>query len=376
WTIELFIGMKQANRHTAPVFSALSGDVKGKSEPVLSVSLESINEPLAVMRADKGIELSSSNQLLAPLFGVNTAAELMPTAESDFESVDREKGGTKSALYSSTSRLLYLFIWAILLHVILIGIINQFWGGQTLKVTAVTPIKIQSYLYVEPTPPKNKAVDSIDSAKTNDASQSHLTTDSSAAIYKEQLVETLPVVKPTIKIEKAFEPETATTGLSEETDTRMDDSAPRAVSESSVSKGAVSASTSKKRGNAMAFAQSYLQRKNDAALDALIIDKAKEYTRPHSLSEMDGDMVELVFPEVDEYSKVPTTDHRLDPNRIVRQGDTCFRIVQVPTQINPYAENIGYPFNCGGDKVKKAINEAISARLEKRMISRKKESFK
>ncbi|MCL1059244.1 hypothetical protein L2729_14830 [Shewanella gelidimarina] len=327
------------SRSAVPVSSAFAAE-PGKGQPLLclSVSTEPVSGTLAVIRADKQFELSGSHHLFEPMFGINTAAELTSISEVVVEPDNRDKGGVKRSSASRSSQLLRLFIWVILLHLVLIGFINQLWVRQTLKVTTVAPIKIQSYLYVEPKPVKGEVVDTIDSSTTKVRSQSHLPTDSDNPTDPDELVETLPVIETAIEADNTIE----------------------AILPTNIP-----------RRSAMAIAQSYLQRKNDAALDALIVDKANEYSGPHSLSEMDGGMVELIFPEVDEYSKIPTTDHRLDPNRIVRRGDTCFRIVQVPTQINPYAENIGYPFNCGGDKVKKAINDAISARLEKRMISRK-----
>ncbi|MCL1049006.1 hypothetical protein L2755_05135 [Shewanella abyssi] len=309
--------MKQESISTVSVFSAISADEQGLVEPDFSTRLEPINEPIAIIKADK------------------------------------------SELLSGRWRSLYLLVLVVLLHIVLIGIINQFWVRQALKVTAVAPIKIQSYLYVQPIPLEETVMESTEDSKSNDI-----------AVSQDKAVESLAVTEPKTEVDKTLESGSAKNDVLETADLRMDDSAPVEVSKRIVSKRSVAVNN--KNPSAMAFAQSYLQRKNAAALDALIVDKANQYTGSRSLSEMDGDMVELVFPEVDEYSKIPTTDHRLDPNRIVRQGDTCFRIVKTPTQINPYGENIGYPFNCGGDKIKKAINEAISARLEKRMISRKK----
>ncbi|PKG58197.1 hypothetical protein [Shewanella sp. GutDb-MelDb] len=348
--------MKPVSRSSAPVFTALAAE-NGKGQPLLSlsVSTEEASATLAVIRADKQFELPVSHPLVKPMFGINTAAELTSIAEVVVEADNRDKGGVKRSSCLRSFQLFQSFIWVILLHIVLIGIINQLWVRQTLKVTTVAPIKIQSYLYVEAKPVKDEVMDSIDSSTSKVRSPRHSPTDSDNPSEADELVETSPVHEPAMEADNTIEAILPTTDLSEKTDIRINKSLPTYVP----------------RRSAMAIAQSYLQRKNDAALDALIVDKANKYSGPHSLSKMDGDMVELVFPEVDEYSKIPTTDHRLDPNRIVRHGDTCFRIVQVPTQINPYAENIGYPFNCGGDKVKKAINDAISARLEKRMISRK-----
>ncbi|QQX78426.1 hypothetical protein JK628_12585 [Shewanella sp. KX20019] len=319
--------MKQESRSAVPVFSAVAVGEKELIEPNFSTSLEPANEPVAKINSDK------------------------------------------SAISSGHWRTAYSLLLVVLLHIVLIGIINQFWVRQALKVTTVTPIKIQSYLYVQPIPLEETVMENTEAPKSNDASQNHSTGDNRASTEQNKPVDTEVVTAPRAEVNKTLKSELSTNDALETADLRVDDSTPVEAQETVVSKRSVLVN---KSNNAMAFAQSYLQRKNDAALDALIVDKANEYTGSRSLSEMDGDMVELIFPEVDEYSKIPTTDHRLDPNRIVRQGDTCFRIVKTPTQINPYAENIGYPFNCGGDKVKKAINDAISARLEKRMSIRQK----
>ncbi|MDX1282248.1 hypothetical protein [Shewanella colwelliana] len=116
---------------------------------------------------------------------------------------------------------------------------------------------------------------------------------------------------------------------------------------------------------------SYLNRQRQNALEQLIAKQANRYTQPRSLSVMDSDMVELVLPQVDEFSNALSLDSRVDPHRIVKHGDTCYRIVSVATPINPYAENIGYPFKCGGDNVKQALKKALDERLTKMGVSQK-----
>ncbi|WOT06648.1 hypothetical protein [Shewanella youngdeokensis] len=341
--------MRQINRAITPFFSVISGAVKGTAAYDCLDNLQSNNESL-VIKADKSLKLSSNQQLLAPLFTINTIAQLTSTVDESVEVVHGGKRETKSALFSRRGLLL-----VVLLHVLLIGSINQFGGRLPLKVTAVTPIKIQSYLYVAPNKRALEAVvDSTSRSKISDIS-----------IFEDKPVATLSGTDLKVEIDKTLESKPSTNDVLEVAGLKVE--AHKLIEASQRREGA-----NNKTANAMAFTRSYLQRKNDAALDTLIVDKANEYTGYSSISEIDNDMVELIFPEVNEYSKIPITDHRLDPNRIVRQGDTCYRIVKTPTPINPYAENIGFPFNCGGDKVHEAINDAISARLEKRMITSKK----
>ena len=110
------------------------------------------------------------------------------------------------------------------------------------------------------------------------------------------------------------------------------------------------------------FTQRYLQRQREQDLTSLI---AKESARleGQSLSVLTPDMEVLIVPNADEFSQPISLDLPLDPNRIVRQGGTCYRVVQLGTQINPYAENLGFPFNCSGQKINQAIDDAIQARL-------------
>ncbi len=122
-------------------------------------------------------------------------------------------------------------------------------------------------------------------------------------------------------------------------------------------------------GNAISYfdrsTQDYFSSKNAQLLDSLSRDSANQFTNNKTLSEMDGEMVILVLPEVDTWSEAKTFGSELDPNRIVKQGDTCFRIVKTPTPINPHAENLGYPFRCDGDSVVAALKRAIAKRTYK-----------
>lgn len=330
-----------------PSFTAISANGQAQNDSKSKQSYSGIG-PIS---ASRDLAEADCNRLLAPIYGSNATDGVAEITTAIKRTNDSKQSLTPASPKTNYPEI-FLFFLVIAMHVLVIAIINQFWAKQDLHLPDLTPVKISSYLYVAPKKVQLEPMDdeTISKKTSVDKVVVEKTAELNEKLQPDTPVESLPVV---------LERQTTVSHSAEATKESVIETSAKIVSKSN-------------RYNAMAAAQSYLQRQNNAALDTLIIDKANEYTGPRSLSVMDGDMEELVFPEVDKYSKVPTNDHRLDPNRVVRQGDTCYRIVKTPTQINPYAENIGFPFNCGGDKVKQAINAAISARLEKRMISRKK----
>ncbi|EGT3627600.1 hypothetical protein FAP94_14585 [Morganella morganii] len=116
------------------------------------------------------------------------------------------------------------------------------------------------------------------------------------------------------------------------------------------------------------FTQQYFERQREQALDDLVIEQADKFTRKSNMSEMSPEMEVLFVPNADDFGGTTSLDLPLDPNRIVRKGDTCYRVVQVGTQVNPYAENLGFPFDCSGKKINQAIDDAIQSRLKKMML--------
>ncbi|MCL1088888.1 hypothetical protein L2744_04540 [Shewanella profunda] len=116
------------------------------------------------------------------------------------------------------------------------------------------------------------------------------------------------------------------------------------------------------------FTQQYFERQREQALDDLVIEQADKFTRKSNMSEMSPEMEVLFVPNADDFSGPTSLDLPIDPNRIVRKGDTCYRVVQVGTQVNPYAENLGFPFDCSGKKINQAIDDAIQSRLNKMML--------
>ncbi|MBO2603443.1 hypothetical protein I6M34_10010 [Shewanella algae] len=117
--------------------------------------------------------------------------------------------------------------------------------------------------------------------------------------------------------------------------------------------------------SALKSARKVLQHSQQQALQQLSQQYADKATGRKSLSEMDGEMEVLWVNDADDFNKVASLDLPLDPNRIVKDGDTCYRVVKVPTPLNPYAENLGFPFKCGQTVMEKALKEAVASRLKR-----------
>ncbi|MCD8557823.1 MAG: hypothetical protein LRY75_03165 [Shewanella xiamenensis] len=125
-------------------------------------------------------------------------------------------------------------------------------------------------------------------------------------------------------------------------------------------------------GSVGLFTQRYFERQREQALDDLVLEQANYYSKRSNMSEMSPEMEVLIVPNADDFSGPTSLDLELDPNRIVRQGNTCYRVVKVGTPINPYAENLGFPFDCSGKKMNQEIDDAIKAQLDKMMVKRPK----
>lgn len=118
--------------------------------------------------------------------------------------------------------------------------------------------------------------------------------------------------------------------------------------------------------------QGYLQRQREAALDDLVQEQADKFTLKGSMSEMTPDMEVLIVPNADDLSQVSSLDLPLDPHRVVKQGNICYRVVNVGTQINPHAWNLGYPFDCSGRKMNQDIADAIDARMDRMLLKKRR----
>ena len=108
----------------------------------------------------------------------------------------------------------------------------------------------------------------------------------------------------------------------------------------------------------------FIQQHNNDQLEVLIGSQTAWQNKPvATMSEMDAQLDFIVLsPEVD-ISQPHTFNHKLDPNRIVKQGDYCYRVVELATQINPHGYGLGYAQFCGEDKQQKLLTEMINNRI-------------
>ncbi|MFG7351088.1 hypothetical protein ACGMNB_08830 [Shewanella oncorhynchi] len=221
--------------------------------------------------------------------------------------------------------------------------------------TQVKPLPILEKVMPETIAPEKAVSEKVESEKVNpdtvkpnitQSSQSQSKKTQSIAPSDEQPTETM-AIKPTNTLD--------TSELKPQLGAK---SSPAAEGESTI---ATSSSMS-------LFTQQYFERQREQALDDLVIEQADKFTRKSNMSEMSPEMEVLFVPNADDFGGTTSLDLPLDPNRIVRKGDTCYRVVQVGTQVNPYAENLGFPFDCSGKKINQAIDDAIQSRLNKMML--------
>lgn len=121
----------------------------------------------------------------------------------------------------------------------------------------------------------------------------------------------------------------------------------------------------------LALTKNYLQRQQASALDKLTVAASDERNAllGASLSEMTPEMPRYQVQIIEDKRQPSTLNHRLDPNRRVKIGDTCFKVVNLSTQINPYGEGLGFGKPCDPvHPTKRAIDAAISHRLSKMKI--------
>lgn len=111
----------------------------------------------------------------------------------------------------------------------------------------------------------------------------------------------------------------------------------------------------------------YLQQQNQLDFEQLVGEQTAAQHQPKgSLSEMDAtlDFIELA-PTPTDTNQPHTLNHKLDPNRIVKQGDYCYTVVNLATQVNPHGWGLGFAEFCGEDKQKQQLTEAINNRVNK-----------
>ncbi|MCZ4338685.1 hypothetical protein [Shewanella colwelliana] len=252
-------------------------------------------------------------------------------------------------------------------HLILLLLMQLSWHSQTdplLAPQSAKPVPIKAYMFSQP---PLQQFDEISQAALNTQDSRVLSINAS----KVRIKTPTPAVRDTTELRSPSIDDAADVVITESSvDIHLSQETDNAASKPLLPEAALE----KRSMPSMSINQmtgDYLHRQRQNALEQLITKQANRYTQPRSLSVMDGDMIELVLPQVDEFSNALSLDSRVDPNRIVKHGDTCYRIVSVATPINPYAENIGYPFKCGGDNVKQALKKALDERLTKMALSQK-----
>ncbi|ABE55053.1 hypothetical protein Sden_1769 [Shewanella denitrificans OS217] len=113
--------------------------------------------------------------------------------------------------------------------------------------------------------------------------------------------------------------------------------------------------------------QRYLHGQADKNFEAMSQSRVREASHyGASLSEMTPEMPRYQVKIIEDKTQPTTSNHRLDPNRRVKIGDTCYKVVNLSTQINPHGEGLGFAEPCDPvSATKRSLDAAISNRLSK-----------
>ncbi|WP_394393160.1 hypothetical protein [Shewanella woodyi] len=289
---------------------------------------------------------------------VGASSEEEQSAATSFSAMgtsvrDTEIGQLQASQFMPHYRQLTLVLLLVVIgHFVLIGILHHVWQPQRLKLPEHQAPKLNAYIYHEP------------------------------KIEPKVIKEILEPNKDTVKEEESVSPDPVNKPLIQESDLPQISKGKEEVSVKAQQSKKLDVVAGKETDNsndmvsakpARSLSQStrsYFQRQREQALDELVISQSDRYTRKRSLSEMDGDMIILSLPEHNIWEETKTLDSELDPNRIVKQGSTCYRIVKTPNPLNPHAENLGYPFRCDGKSLVSDLQKAIAKRAEKMGIKR------
>ncbi|MGI2171202.1 hypothetical protein ACROAE_13615 [Shewanella sp. MF05960] len=161
-------------------------------------------------------------------------------------------------------------------------------------------------------------------------------------------IQTVPIKSATIEEPASSEPVLATTISTPTVKSNHQPKEPKPTINSTLNR---STNTINAAFSMQQAATQYLQQHNNQQLEQLIGAQTAAKNKPvGSLSEMDTEVefIELI-PNIDT-SQPHTLNHKLDPNRIVKQGDYCYRVVNLATQVNPHGWGLGFAEFCGEDK--------------------------
>ena len=116
--------------------------------------------------------------------------------------------------------------------------------------------------------------------------------------------------------------------------------------------------------NFKAATQAYMQKQQQQKFGELKF--GNEQYQYGSVSEMTPQMKQEWLPERKTAADKKTLDHRLDPNRIVREGHVCRRVVKIIDPIGGDKESLGYPFKCGKTDQEKALAASLEKYIKKK----------
>lgn len=332
-----------------------------------TVSLDALPDEAVKFKASKGgvPTLASFSAKCDSLIGLSEFCVIdVSLVESNSTLAQNSLDGFKDLAHSSgcnglnryRTNLIFLFI-VTLGHLLLILLLQQAWQPQILHFPEQQWPKLKAYIYYEPNIEvvQGSVVEQITNVVQQSAPLEPKSVDEPLNLGAVKEAEITAVEVPLA--EDKEQPE------------GIEDQEPQAVMIKAFDKGALH-QISKPSLNLSQSTQGYFQRQRAQALDDLVIEESTRYTRKRSLSEMDGEMIILELPEHDIWAETRTFDSELDPNRIVKQGSICYRVVKTPNPINPHAENLGYPFRCDGKSLVSDLQKAIAARAEKMGVKR------
>ncbi|MGX9463428.1 hypothetical protein ACWXWU_19690 [Shewanella sp. A14] len=251
---------------------------------------------------------------------------------------------------------------ALITHVLLIFLIAWFWYQDTnqrkstlvplVKSPAIKSYLITSYQYEL----MRDSGEQLNKAHSSNPQETSLLTPPKISPDITSETNSKKVETPIVAVKKKL----AVTTLDSKESSRQSGPAPELNTHSDVEKPIFTSHSIKQ------ISKQYIQQHNDDELERLISSQTALTKKPSgTMSEMDPQLDFIVLePDID-ISQPHTFDHKLDPNRIVKQGDYCYRVVELPTQINPHGHGLGFAEFCGEDKQKKQLTKSINNRINK-----------
>ncbi|WP_133408522.1 hypothetical protein [Parashewanella tropica] len=113
-----------------------------------------------------------------------------------------------------------------------------------------------------------------------------------------------------------------------------------------------------------AMTLSYLSRKKSEGIYSAASEYAKLQTQVGTLSEITPSVKPLWTPEAEKLEDKALIHSVLDPNRIIKKGHICHRVIKIGNKLKPDSEILGYPFKCGESDTDIALKEALQNRMQ------------